>query len=69
VYVSTNGRGVLYADTSDTSGGSGGDGGGTTPPPTSAAGATVSFGFTGSWSGTNGKPAAFTLNGSACTVT
>ncbi|MFI6703566.1 cellulase family glycosylhydrolase [Streptomyces sp. NPDC050509] len=30
--------------------------------------ATVAVGFTASWTGTNGKPAAFTLNGSACTV-
>lgn len=36
---------------------------------TIAAGASVSFGFTAGWSGTNGKPTAFTLNGAACTVT
>jgi hypothetical protein len=35
---------------------------------TIAAGASVSFGFNGSRSGTNNKPAAFTLNGQACTV-
>ncbi|WP_225079650.1 cellulose binding domain-containing protein [Streptomyces sp. CoT10] len=147
VYVSTNGRGVIYGDTSGTGGGDtgggdtgGGDsGGGTTPPPagpcavtykvtnqwtdgfqadvqltntgstawngwsltwsfpngqkvtqlwnadysqsgasvtarnvswngTVAAGSSVGFGFTGSWSGTNGRPAAFTVGGQACTV-
>ncbi|MFJ7999689.1 cellulase family glycosylhydrolase [Streptomyces sp. NPDC096310] len=30
--------------------------------------ATIAVGFTASWTGTNGKPTAFTLNGSACTV-
>lgn len=35
---------------------------------TIAPGATVSFGFNISYSGTNTKPAAFTLNGAACTV-
>ncbi|MFE3603386.1 cellulase family glycosylhydrolase [Streptomyces sp. NPDC059142] len=30
--------------------------------------ATVAVGFTASWTGTNGKPAAFTLNGGSCTV-
>ncbi|PIM71793.1 xyloglucanase [Streptomyces sp. JV178] len=140
VYLSTNGRGVIYGDTSDTGGGGGG---GTDPDPepqptgacavtykitnqwsggfqadvqlantgTSAwsgwnlgwsfpngqsvtqlwnaahtqsgaavsvkniawnanvaAGSSVSFGFTGSWSGTNGRPTAFRL-GDPCTVT
>ncbi|WP_075731948.1 cellulose binding domain-containing protein [Streptomyces acidiscabies] len=139
VYVSTNGRGVIYGDTSDTSGGGGGGGGGGDPQPTGAcsvaytitgqwsggfqadvkltntgtsawtswalgwsfpnsqaissmwnaeytqsgaavsaknagwnggvaAGASVSFGFTGSWSGTNGKPAAFKVGDQSCTV-
>ncbi|MFF4655308.1 cellulose binding domain-containing protein [Streptomyces sp. NPDC001381] len=141
VYVSTNGRGVVYGDTSDTGGGGGGGGGGTdpTPAPTGAcavtytitnqwsggfqadvklantgtsawsgwslgwsfpngqtisqlwnagytqsgsavtarnvtwnanvaAGSSVSFGFTGSWSGSNAKPAAFTLGDQSCTV-
>ncbi|WP_460070951.1 cellulose binding domain-containing protein [Streptomyces sp. YKOK-I1] len=142
VYVSTNGRGVVYGDTSDTSGGGsgGGDGGGgTDPTPTGAcavtytitnqwtggfqadvklantgtsawsgwslnwsfpngqtvsqlwnadytqsgaavtaknvtwnanvaAGASVSFGFTGSWTGTNAKPTAFKLGDQSCTV-
>ncbi|WP_327319081.1 cellulose binding domain-containing protein [Streptomyces sp. NBC_01235] len=142
VYVSTNGRGVVYGDTSDTSGGgSGGGDGGTdpTPTPTGAcavtytitnqwsggfqadvklantgtsawsgwslnwafaggqtvsqlwnadytqsgstvtakniswnanvgAGSSVSFGFTGSWSGTNAKPTAFKLGDQNCTV-
>jgi hypothetical protein len=53
VYVSTNGRGVIYGDTSDTSGGSGGGGGtgggGTTPPPTGAC--TVTYKVTNQWSG------------------
>ncbi|MEU2423649.1 cellulose binding domain-containing protein [Streptomyces sp. NPDC007851] len=137
VYVSTNGRGVVYGDTSDT--GSGGDGGGTYPTPagactvtyritsqwaggfqadaqltntgssawsgwslgwsfpdgqtvgqlwnadwtqsgaavtarnvgwngTVAAGSSVSFGFTGTWSGSNGRPTAFALGGRTCTA-
>lgn len=137
VYVSTNGRGVVYGDASDAGGGDGG--GGTDPTPTGActvtyritnqwsggfqadvqlsntgssawngwslgwsfadgqritqlwnaeytqsgsavtarnvgwnggvtAGSSVSFGFTGSWSGTNAKPAAFKLGEQSCTV-
>jgi xyloglucan-specific exo-beta-1,4-glucanase len=35
-----------------------------------APGASVAaFGFTGNWTGANARPSAFTLNGSACTVT
>ncbi|MFJ9157682.1 cellulose binding domain-containing protein [Streptomyces griseoviridis] len=141
VYVSTNGRGVVYGDTSDTGGGGGGGdgGGGTDPTPTGAcavtykitnqwadgfqadvqlsntgtsgwsswslgwsfangqrisslwnadftqsgtvvtaknvawnanvaAGSSVAFGFTGSWSGTNARPASFTLGGQTCAV-
>ncbi|GHI03005.1 xyloglucanase [Streptomyces cellostaticus] len=140
VYVSTNGRGVVYGDTSDPSGGGDGGGGGGTTPPTAgactvtykitnqwsggfqadvqltntgsaswsgwsltwsfadgqkigqlwnagwtqsgtsvtaknvswngtvAAGSSVGFGFTGTWSGTNSKPASFTLNDQACTA-
>ena len=139
VYVSTNGRGVIYGDTSDTGGG-GGPTDPTDPPPTGAcavtykitnqwsggfqadvqltntgaspwsgwalgwtfpngqsvsqawnaettqsgpavtaknvgwnanvaAGSTVGFGFTGSWSGTNGKPTAFRVGDQSCTVT
>ncbi|MGW7645679.1 cellulose binding domain-containing protein [Streptomyces bobili] len=135
VYVSTNGRGVIYGDTSDPGGG----GGGTDPTPTGAcavtytitnqwsggfqadvklantgtsawsgwslnwaftngqtvsqlwnaehtqsgatvtarnigwngnvaAGSSVSFGFTGDWSGTNAKPAAFKLGDQSCAV-
>ncbi|MFC8359053.1 cellulose binding domain-containing protein [Streptomyces griseorubiginosus] len=137
VYVSTNGRGVIYGDTSDTGGGGPTDP--TDPPPTGAcavtyritnqwsggfqadvqltntgssawsgwtlawafpdgqtvdqtwnaettqsaskvtaknvgwnanvaAGSSVSFGFTGSWSGTNGKPTAFKAGDRSCTV-
>lgn len=33
-----------------------------------AAGGSTSFGFLGSWTGSNPVPAAFTLNGTACTV-
>ncbi|MDT9686663.1 endo-1,4-beta-xylanase [Streptomyces sp. TRM76323] len=33
-----------------------------------AAGGSVTFGFNGAWSGANTPPAAFTLNGAACTV-
>ncbi|GEC03312.1 xyloglucanase [Streptomyces spinoverrucosus] len=134
VYVATNGRGIIYGDTSDS-------GGGTDPTPTPtgactvtyqvtnqwsggfqadvqltnsgssgwsgwslgwsfadgqkisqlwnadftqsgaavtvknvgwnadvAPGSSVSFGFTGSWSGTNGKPTAFQLGERSCTV-
>ncbi|MDX3632366.1 cellulose binding domain-containing protein [Streptomyces europaeiscabiei] len=141
VYVSTNGRGVVYGDSSDTGGGGGG-GGGTDPEPeptgacavtykvtnewsggfqadvqlsntgtsawtgwslgwtfpngqsvsqiwnathtqsgsavtarnigwngTVAAGSSVSFGFTGSRSGANGRPTAFKLGDQSCTVT
>ncbi len=35
---------------------------------TLAAGASTSFGFNGSWTGTNTNPTAATLNGAACTV-
>nr|BBJ49582.1 hypothetical protein SAVMC3_22110 [Streptomyces avermitilis] len=134
VYVSTNGRGIVYGDTAGSS-----DGGGTEPAPTGActvtyritnqwsggfqadvqlantgstawdgwslgwsfgdgqevtqlwnasyaqagsgvtaanlawngrvaAGSSVSFGFTGSWSGSNGRPTAFKLGGQNCTV-
>jgi hypothetical protein len=34
-----------------------------------ASGATVTFGFNGSWTGSNGMPATFTLNGTVCTGT
>ncbi|WP_045556629.1 cellulose binding domain-containing protein [Streptomyces sp. FxanaA7] len=34
-----------------------------------AAGSSVSFGFTGSWSGTNGEPTAFKLGDQSCAVT
>lgn len=33
-----------------------------------AAGSSVGFGFTGSWSGTNTKPTAFTLGDRTCTT-
>jgi hypothetical protein len=139
VYVATNGRGVIYGDTSDTGGGGGGTDPGPTPTPTGgcavtykitnqwsggfqadvqlsntgstawngwslswtfpggqtvsqmwnaehsqsgssvtaknvgwngsvAPGSSVGFGFTGNWSGTNIKPAAFKLGDRACTV-
>ncbi|MET8131544.1 cellulose binding domain-containing protein [Streptomyces sp. NPDC005251] len=47
VYVATNGRGIVYGDSSDTGGG----GGGTdpTPPPTGAC--TVTYRITNQWSG------------------
>ncbi|MDH6213248.1 cellulose binding domain-containing protein [Streptomyces pseudovenezuelae] len=47
VYVSTNGRGVIYGDTSDAGGGGGGGGG--DPAPTGAC--TVSYKITSQWSG------------------
>ncbi|MET7682146.1 cellulose binding domain-containing protein [Streptomyces sp. NPDC005423] len=50
VYVSTNGRGIIYGDTSDAGGGSGGGGGGgSDPTPTGAC--TVSYTVTNQWSG------------------
>ena len=50
VYVSTNGRGVIYGDTSDPSGGGdNGGGGGTDPTPTGAC--TVTYKITNQWSG------------------
>jgi hypothetical protein len=52
VYVSTNGRGVVYGDTSDTSGGgSGGGGGGTDPTPTPTGACAVTYTVTNQWSG------------------
>ncbi|MEU1007659.1 cellulose binding domain-containing protein [Streptomyces sp. NPDC005890] len=50
VYVSTNGRGVIYGDTSEPSGGGDGGGGdgGTTPPPSGAC--TVTYKITNQWS-------------------
>lgn len=50
VYVSTNGRGVIYGDTSDTGGGGGG-GGGTDPTPTPTGACTVTYKITNQWSG------------------
>ncbi|WP_200303064.1 cellulose binding domain-containing protein [Streptomyces adelaidensis] len=140
VYVATNGRGVVYGDSSDSAGGGGGTDPDPEPEPTGAcavtykitsewsggfqadvrlantstsawtgwslgwtfpngqsvsqlwnadhtqsgsavtakniswngnvaAGSSVSFGFTGSWSGTNGKPTAFKLGDQSCAVT
>ncbi|MFD5519218.1 cellulose binding domain-containing protein [Streptomyces sp. NPDC127066] len=137
VYVATNGRGIVYGDTSDAGGGDGGGGTDPTPPPTGACsvtyritnqwqggfqadvsltntgstawtgwtlgwsfadgqkitqlwnadhtqsgaavtaknvnwnanvapGSTVAFGFTGSWTGANTKPAAFKLGDQSC---
>ncbi|WP_210584936.1 sialidase family protein [Streptomyces sp. GESEQ-35] len=74
VYVATNGRGVVYGDTSDTGGGTD-----PTPPPTGACTVTYKVtnqwsggfqadGFTGSWSGSNAKPAAFKLGDQSCIV-
>jgi hypothetical protein len=48
VYVSTNGRGVIYGDTSDTGGGGGG---GTDPTPTPTGGCAVTYRITNQWSG------------------
>ncbi|MCZ0985836.1 cellulose binding domain-containing protein [Streptomyces diastatochromogenes] len=50
VYVSTNGRGVIYGDTSDTGGGDGG-GGGTDPTPTPTGACMVTYKITNQWSG------------------
>ncbi|KPH99295.1 cellulose-binding family II [Actinobacteria bacterium OK006] len=48
VYIATNGRGIIYGDSSDTGGGGGG-GTDPTPPPTGACGAT--YKITNQWSG------------------
>ncbi|GHD23351.1 cellulose binding domain-containing protein [Streptomyces galbus] len=50
VYVATNGRGIVYGDTSDTGGGSGG-GGGTDPTPVPTGACTVTYKVTNQWSG------------------
>ncbi|WP_327400140.1 cellulose binding domain-containing protein [Streptomyces sp. NBC_01288] len=139
VYVSTNGRGVVYGDSSDAGDGGSGGGGGTDPTPTGAcvvtyritnqwtggfqadvqltnsgstawsgwalgwsfadgqqigqlwnadytqsgaavtarnvswngtvaAGSSVGFGFTGSWTGANTKPGAFKMGDQSCAV-
>ncbi|MER5396921.1 cellulose binding domain-containing protein [Streptomyces sp. NPDC002599] len=49
VYVATNGRGIVYGDTSDTGGGDGGGGTDPTPPPTGAC--TVTYRITNQWQG------------------
>ncbi|MFF3418668.1 cellulose binding domain-containing protein [Streptomyces sp. NPDC002698] len=49
VYVATNGRGIVYGDTSDTGGGDGGGGTDPTPPPTGAC--TVTYRITSQWQG------------------
>jgi len=48
VYVSTNGRGVIYGDTSDTGGDDGG--GSTDPTPPSTGACTVTYKITNQWS-------------------
>ncbi|MFJ9737531.1 cellulose binding domain-containing protein [Streptomyces sp. NPDC101166] len=48
VYLATNGRGVIYGDTSDAGGGGGG---GTDPPPTPTGACTVTYSITNQWSG------------------
>ncbi|MFF3846296.1 cellulose binding domain-containing protein [Streptomyces sp. NPDC002328] len=47
VYIATNGRGVIYGDSSDTGGG----GGGTDPPPTPTGACAVTYTITNHWSG------------------
>ncbi|MET7479599.1 cellulose binding domain-containing protein [Streptomyces sp. NPDC005648] len=51
VYVSTNGRGVIYGDTSDTSGGGGGGGGGGGTDPTPTGACSVTYRITNQWAG------------------
>ncbi|MFI1001877.1 cellulose binding domain-containing protein [Streptomyces galbus] len=51
VYVATNGRGIVYGDTSDTGGGTGGGGGGTDPTPVPTGACTVTYKVTSQWSG------------------
>ncbi|MFJ7962114.1 cellulose binding domain-containing protein [Streptomyces sp. NPDC096324] len=49
VYVATNGRGIVYGDTSDTGGGDGG--GGTDPTPPSTGACAVTYRITNQWQG------------------
>lgn len=49
VYVATNGRGIVYGDTSDAGGGDGG--GGTDPTPPSTGACTVTYKITNQWQG------------------
>ncbi|MFF3888550.1 cellulose binding domain-containing protein [Streptomyces sp. NPDC001914] len=66
VYVATNGRGIIYGDSSDTGGGDGGGGTDPTPPPTGAC--AVTYKITNQWQGgfqadvslTNTGPSAWT---------
>jgi hypothetical protein len=51
VYVSTNGRGVIYGDTSDTGGGGGGTDPTDPPDPTPTGACTVTYKITNQWSG------------------
>ncbi|MET8969279.1 cellulose binding domain-containing protein [Streptomyces hydrogenans] len=52
VYVATNGRGIIYGDTSETGGGDGGGDGGGTDPGTPPAGACkVAYKITNQWQG------------------
>ncbi|MFG2574959.1 cellulose binding domain-containing protein [Streptomyces sp. NPDC048481] len=51
VYVSTNGRGVIYGDTSDTGGGDGGGGGTDPTDPTPTGACAVTYTITNQWSG------------------
>ncbi|MFE9448511.1 cellulose binding domain-containing protein [Streptomyces sp. NPDC006739] len=63
VYISTNGRGVIYGDTSDTGGGGTGGGGGTNPPPSGAC--TVTYKITNQWAGGFQADVQLTNTGSA----
>ncbi|MGW0970397.1 cellulose binding domain-containing protein [Streptomyces sp. NPDC002516] len=60
VYVSTNGRGIVYGDTSDTGGGGGTD---PTPPPTGAC--SVTYRITNQWQGGFQADVTLTDTGSA----
>ncbi|MFE2530590.1 cellulose binding domain-containing protein [Streptomyces sp. NPDC059371] len=62
VYVATNGRGIIYGDTSDTGGGDGG--GGTDPTPPSTGACTVTYRITNQWQGGFQADVALTNTGS-----
>ncbi|WP_330308645.1 MULTISPECIES: cellulose binding domain-containing protein [unclassified Streptomyces] len=62
VYIATNGRGIIYGDSSDSSGGGGG---GTDPTPTPTGACSVTYKITNQWSGGFQADVALTNTGSS----